>query len=102
MSLWRGKPASSRTRVAKVEPGSSVVVFGLGGIGLNVVQGARIAGADLSSEWKPNGRRRALSETLGVSEFLDPNALGSDLIPYILDATRGGADFPFECVAIRR
>jgi S-(hydroxymethyl)glutathione dehydrogenase / alcohol dehydrogenase len=81
---------------AKVEPGAKVVVFGLGGIGLNVVQGARIAGADMIVGVDINARRKALAENFGMTHFLDPK--GKDVVSEIIELTGGGADYSFECV----
>jgi S-(hydroxymethyl)glutathione dehydrogenase/alcohol dehydrogenase len=83
---------------AKVRPGDNVVVFGLGGIGLNVVQGARMAGADLIIGVDTNPRRRALAEKFGMTHFVDPGAVGGDLVAHLVELTRGGADFSFECI----
>jgi S-(hydroxymethyl)glutathione dehydrogenase/alcohol dehydrogenase len=83
---------------AKVRPGDNVVVFGLGGIGLNVVQGARMAGADLIVGVDVNPRRRALAEKFGMTHFVNPREVAGDLVPFIVDLTRGGADFTFECI----
>jgi S-(hydroxymethyl)glutathione dehydrogenase/alcohol dehydrogenase len=83
---------------AKVRPGDNVVVFGLGGIGLNVVQGARMAGADLIVGVDLNPRRRALAESFGMTHFVNPAEVQGDLVPYLVDLTRGGADFSFECI----
>jgi S-(hydroxymethyl)glutathione dehydrogenase/alcohol dehydrogenase len=81
---------------AKVEPGANVVVFGLGGIGLNVVQGARLAGADMIVGVDINPRRKALAEKLGMTHFVDP--AGKDVVAQIVELTGGGADYSFECV----
>jgi S-(hydroxymethyl)glutathione dehydrogenase/alcohol dehydrogenase len=83
---------------AKVEPGANVVVFGLGGIGLNVVQGARMAGADKIIGIDLNPARKALAEKFGMTEFVNPKELKGDLVPYLVDRTGGGADYSFECV----
>ena len=87
---------------AKVRPGDNVVVFGLGGIGLNVVQGARMAGADLIVGVDINPRRRALAESFGMTHFVNAGdfggQLGGDLVAHLVDLTRGGADFSFECI----
>ncbi len=81
---------------AKVEPGANVVVFGLGGIGLNVVQGARLAGADMIVGVDINPRRKALAEKFGMTHFVDPT--GKDVVAEIVELTGGGADYSFECV----
>ncbi len=83
---------------AKVRPGDNVVVFGLGGIGLNVVQGARLAGADKIVGVDINPKRQALAEKFGMTHFVNPTEVEGDLVPYIVDLTGGGADYSFECV----
>ena len=83
---------------AKVEPGSNVVVFGLGGIGLNVVQGCRMVGADMIVGVDTNPGKRALAESFGVTHFVDPNEAGDDLVAHLVDLTKGGADYSFECI----
>ena len=83
---------------AKVQPGDNVVVFGLGGIGLNVVQGARIAGADMIVGIDINPAREPLAEKFGMTHFINPNEVEEDLVDYIVALTGGGADFSFECV----
>jgi S-(hydroxymethyl)glutathione dehydrogenase/alcohol dehydrogenase len=81
---------------AKVEPGANVVVFGLGGIGLNVVQGARLAGADMIIGVDINPARQALARKFGMTHFVNPKGL--DLVPHLVELTKGGADYSFECV----
>jgi S-(hydroxymethyl)glutathione dehydrogenase/alcohol dehydrogenase len=83
---------------AKVEPGANVVVFGLGGIGLNVIQGARLAGANKIIGVDINSNRKTLAEKFGMTHFVNPNEVGGDLVPYLVDLTNGGADYSFECV----
>lgn len=83
---------------AKVEPGARVVVFGLGGIGLNVIQGARMAGADMIVGVDLNPRRQAMAEKFGMTHFVNPSDVSGDLVPYIVDLTKGGADYTFECI----
>jgi S-(hydroxymethyl)glutathione dehydrogenase / alcohol dehydrogenase len=83
---------------AKVEPGSNVIVFGLGGIGLNVIQGARLAGADMIVGVDLNPKRRELAEKFGMTHFVNPLEVGEDLVPYLVDLTKGGADYTFECI----
>ena len=83
---------------AKVQPGDNVVVFGLGGIGLNVVQGARLAGADRIVGVDINPKRQPLAEKFGMTHFVNPTEVESDLVPYLVDLTGGGADYSFECV----
>src|SRR5215471_5274885 len=83
---------------AKVEPGANVVVFGLGGIGLNVIQGAKMAGADKIIGVDINPRRKTLAERFGMTGFVNPKDVQGDLVPYLVDRTGGGADYSFECV----
>jgi S-(hydroxymethyl)glutathione dehydrogenase/alcohol dehydrogenase len=83
---------------AKVEPGANVVVFGLGGIGLNVVQGARLAGADKIIGVDINPAREALGRRFGLTHFVNPNDVGGDLVAHLVELTSGGADYSFECV----
>src|SRR5687767_4221025 len=83
---------------AKVEPGANVVVFGLGGIGLNVVQGARLAGADMIVGVDINPARAALGRELGMTHFVNPKEIAGDLVGHLVELTRGGADYSFECV----
>ncbi len=83
---------------AKVTPGANVVVFGLGGIGLNVVQGARMAGANMIIGVDINPARKALAEKFGMTHFVNPNDVAGDLVAYLVDLTKGGADYSFECV----
>jgi S-(hydroxymethyl)glutathione dehydrogenase/alcohol dehydrogenase len=83
---------------AKVEAGSKVVVFGLGGIGLNVIQGARLIGADMIVGVDINPGRRAMAEKFGMTHFVNPKEVEGDLVPYLVNLTKGGADYSFECV----
>jgi len=83
---------------AKVEPGASVVVFGLGGIGLNVIQGARLVGADRIVGVDVNPDKRAIAEKFGMTDFVNPKEVDGDLVPYLVDLTGGGADYSFECI----
>ena len=83
---------------AKVEPGSKVVVFGLGGIGLNVIQGARMVGADMIVGVDLNPSKRAIAEKFGMTHFVNPSEVEGDLVNYLVDLTGGGADYAFECV----
>ncbi len=83
---------------AQVEPGANVVVFGLGGIGLNVVQGARMAGADRIIGVDTNPRKRALAEKFGMTDFVNPKEVGGDLVGHLVELTKGGADYSFECI----
>ena len=83
---------------AKVEPGANVVVFGLGGIGLNVIQGARLAGAHMIVGVDINPSRKALAEKFGMTHFVNPKEVEGDLVPYLVNLTKGGADYSFECI----
>ena len=83
---------------AKVEPGSKVVVFGLGGIGLNVIQGARLAGAEMIVGVDLNPAREAMARKFGMTHFVNPSEVREDLVPYLVSLTRGGADYSFECI----
>ena len=83
---------------AKVEPGANVVVFGLGGIGLNVVQGARLAGADMIVGVDLNPAREALARKFGMTHFVNPSDVRGDLVPWLVELTGGGADYSFECI----
>jgi len=83
---------------AKVEPGANVVVFGLGGIGLNVVQGARLAGAARIIGVDINPKRKALGEKFGMTHFVNPKEAGADLVAHLVELTGGGADYSFECI----
>jgi S-(hydroxymethyl)glutathione dehydrogenase/alcohol dehydrogenase len=83
---------------AKVEAGASVVVFGLGGIGLNVIQGARLVGAGMIVGVDINPGRKALAEKFGMTHFVNPNEVDGDLVAHLVGLTRGGADYSFECV----
>ncbi len=83
---------------AKVQPGDNVVVFGLGGIGLNVIQGARIAGANMIVGVDLNPGRKDIAEKFGMTHFVNPKEVEGDLVPYIVDLTKGGADYSFECI----
>ena len=83
---------------ARVEPGANVVVFGLGGIGLNVIQGARLAGANMIVGVDINPARKKLAEKFGMTHFVNPKEVQGDLVPYLVALTDGGADYSFECV----
>ena len=82
---------------AKVEPGANVVVFGLGGIGLNVIQGARLAGANRIVGVDVNPARETLARKFGMTHFVNPKEVEGDLVPYLVNLTQGGADYSFEC-----
>jgi S-(hydroxymethyl)glutathione dehydrogenase/alcohol dehydrogenase len=83
---------------AKVEAGARAVVFGLGGIGLNVIQGLRIVGAETIVGVDLNPNRRAIAEKFGMTHFVNPSDVQGDLVPYLVDLTKGGADYSFECI----
>jgi S-(hydroxymethyl)glutathione dehydrogenase / alcohol dehydrogenase len=83
---------------AKVEPGANVVVFGLGGIGLNVIQGAKLAGANMIVGIDLNPAREALGRRFGMTHFINPSQITGDLVAHIVELTGGGADYSFECV----
>src|SRR5712664_1407223 len=88
---------------AKVEPGAKAIVFGLGGIGLNALQGLRLAGADMIIGVDINNDRKAWGERFGMTHFVNPKDLGKDLVPHLVDMTKsgadqiGGADYTFDC-----
>jgi S-(hydroxymethyl)glutathione dehydrogenase / alcohol dehydrogenase len=88
---------------AKVEAGANCIVFGLGGIGLNVIQGLRLAGADMIIGVDINPDRKAWGERFGMTHFVNPKEIGGDLVPYLVDMTKrgadqiGGADYTFDC-----
>ena len=83
---------------AKVEPGSTVVVFGLGGIGLNVIQGARMAGARMIVGVDLNPGREAMARSFGMTHFVNPKEVEGDLVAHLVALTGGGADYSFECI----
>lgn len=83
---------------AKVEPGANVVVFGLGGIGLNVIQAARMVGANMIVGVDINPSKKALAEKFGMTHFVNPQEIDGDIVPYLVNLTKGGADYTFECI----
>ena len=83
---------------AKVEPGANVVVFGLGGIGLNVVQGARMVGANMIIGVDTNPAREALGRKFGMTHFVNPKEVKGDVVAHLVELTGGGADYSFECI----
>jgi len=83
---------------AKVEPGSTVVVFGLGGIGLNVIQGARMVGAKQIVGVDLNNDRKTLGEHFGMTHFVNPKEIKGDIVGHLVELTGGGADYSFECI----
>jgi S-(hydroxymethyl)glutathione dehydrogenase/alcohol dehydrogenase len=88
---------------AKVEAGAKAIVFGLGGIGLNVIQGLRLAGADMIIGVDINNARKEWGERFGMTHFVNPKEVGGDLVPYLVNMTKsgadqiGGADYTFDC-----
>lgn len=82
---------------AKVTPGSNCVVFGLGGIGLNVIQGLRLAGADIIVGVDINNDKKAWGEKFGMTHFVNPKEVQGDLVPFLVNLTKGGADYTFDC-----
>ena len=83
---------------AKVEAGANVVVFGLGGIGLNVIQGCRLVGADMIVGVDINEGKKELAERFGMTHFVNPKEVDGDLTSYLVGLTNGGADYSFECI----
>ena len=83
---------------AKVQPGDNVIIFGLGGIGLNVVQGAKLVGANMIVGIDLNNDRKKLGEKFGLTHFVNPSEVDKDLVDYLIDLTNGGADHSFECI----
>ena len=83
---------------AKVEPGANCVVFGLGGIGLNVIQGLRLVGADMIIGVDLNPDKKAWGERFGMTHFVNPKEVGGDLVAHLVELTKGGADYSFECI----
>jgi S-(hydroxymethyl)glutathione dehydrogenase/alcohol dehydrogenase len=83
---------------AKVEAGANCVVFGLGGIGLNVIQGLRLVGANMIIGVDLNPDKKGWGERFGMTHFVNPREAGGDLVKYLVDLTGGGADYTFECV----
>jgi S-(hydroxymethyl)glutathione dehydrogenase/alcohol dehydrogenase len=88
---------------ARVEPGSTAIVFGMGGIGLNVIQGLRLASADMIIGVDVNSAKKAWGERFGMTHFVNPREIGADLAPYLVNLTKrgadaiGGADYTFDC-----
>ncbi len=83
---------------AKVEVGAKVIVFGLGGIGLNVIQGAKMVGADMIVGVDINPAKQELAKKFGMTHFVNPKEVEGDLVRYLVDLTKGGADYTFECI----
>jgi S-(hydroxymethyl)glutathione dehydrogenase/alcohol dehydrogenase len=82
---------------AAVEPGATCVVFGLGGIGLNVVQGARMVGASMIVGVDINPDREAWGRRFGMTHFVNPRTLSGDIVAHLVELTGGGADYSFDC-----
>ena len=82
---------------ARVEPGANVIVFGLGGIGLNVIQGARMVGADKIIGVDINDDKKSWGERFGMTEFVNPTKVTGDLVAHLVELTDGGADYTFDC-----
>ena len=88
---------------AKVEPGAKAIVFGLGGIGLNVIQGLRLAGADMIIGVDINNDKKEWGERFGMTHFVNPKEVGGDLVAHLVNMTKtgadqiGGADYTFDC-----
>ena len=85
---------------AKVEPGAKCIVFGLGGIGLNVIQGLRLVGASMIIGVDINNARKQWGERFGMTHFVNPKEVGGDLVQHLVALTDGGADYSFECVGM--
>ena len=83
---------------AGVEAGANVVVFGLGGIGLNVIQGARMVGANMIVGVDINPSRESLAREFGMTHFVNPKEIKGDVVGHIVELTGGGADYSFECI----
>ncbi|MEM9509227.1 MAG: S-(hydroxymethyl)glutathione dehydrogenase/class III alcohol dehydrogenase, partial [Cyanobacteria bacterium P01_E01_bin.35] len=83
---------------AKVEPGSNVVVFGLGGIGLNVIQGAKMVGASKIIGVDINPDKQSMAKDYGMTDFVNPQDIEGDLVAHLVELTDGGADYSFECI----
>jgi S-(hydroxymethyl)glutathione dehydrogenase/alcohol dehydrogenase len=83
---------------AKVEPGSNCVVFGLGGIGLNVIQGLKLVGAGMIVGVDLNDDKKAWGERFGMTHFVNPKEVAGDLVAHLVELTGGGADYSFECI----
>jgi len=83
---------------AKAEPGCKAVVFGLGGIGLNVIQGLRMIGADMIVGVDLNNNKKEWGERFGMTHFVNPSEVEGDLVAHLVEITGGGADYSFECI----
>ncbi|MCA0871501.1 S-(hydroxymethyl)glutathione dehydrogenase/class III alcohol dehydrogenase [Seohaeicola saemankumensis] len=85
------------TKTARVEPGSTVIVFGLGGIGLNVIQAARMVGADMIVGVDLNDDKAEWGRKFGMTHFVNPAQVKGDIVQHLVDLTDGGADYTFDC-----
>src|SRR5690606_8405188 len=85
-------------KTAKVEPGSNVVVFGLGGVGLSVIQAAKLVGARMIVGVDINPAKKEWGERFGMTHFVNPKEIEGDLVAHLIELTDGGADYSFECV----
>jgi S-(hydroxymethyl)glutathione dehydrogenase/alcohol dehydrogenase len=83
---------------AKAEPGCNAVVFGLGGIGLNVLQGLKMIGANMIVGVDMNNDKKVWGEQFGMTHFVNPNEISGDLVAHLVELTGGGADYSFECI----
>jgi len=83
---------------AKVEPGSNCVVFGLGGIGLNVIQGLKMVGANMIVGVDMNDSKEQVGRHFGMTHFVNPSKIQGDVVPHLVELTKGGADYSFECI----
>ena len=83
---------------AKAEPGCRAVVFGLGGIGLNVIQGLRMIGAEMIVGVDTNSDKKSWGEKFGMTDFVNPKKIKGDLTEHLVELTGGGADYSFECI----
>jgi S-(hydroxymethyl)glutathione dehydrogenase/alcohol dehydrogenase len=81
---------------AKVEIGSRAIVFGLGGIGLNVIQGLKLAGADQIVGVDLNSGKQSMAEKFGMTDFVNPSDVNDDLVAHLVKITNGGADYTFD------
>ena len=83
---------------AKAEAGCKAVVFGLGGIGLNVIQGLRMIGANMIVGVDTNNKKESWGKKFGMTHFVNPSDVGNDLVNHLVEITEGGADYSFECI----
>jgi len=82
---------------AKVEPGANCIVFGLGGIGLNVIQGLKMVGADMIVGVDINDAKEDWGRKFGMTHFVNPKKLSGDIVAHLVELTKGGADYTFDC-----